>query len=148
MANEILKESKVTRCVNATAAGTSDINGSSVDMAGYDKVTFICCWGTITDGTPALKVQQSSDDGSSDTFDDLAGTSVSVATTDDNKICAVEVVRPVKRYLRPVVVRGGATGASVDAVIAVQSGASRIPTTHDATVAANEVHLSPGEGTA
>lgn len=139
---------KLQRVINATAVGTTNINGAVVDTAGFDTCRFIVAHGTITDGTPDIKVQQGSQSDGSD-MADLAGTLVTVADTDDNDLAVVEVSRPRERYLRVVVVRGGATGSVIDGAIAELGNPRRSPVTHDATtVAASETHASPAEGTA
>lgn len=141
-ANEI----KVTRVMNAVAAGTSDQNSSSVDMSGFENVTFIAAFGTIdSTAVTSIKVQQSSDDSS---FADLAGTSISVADDDDNQVAVVSVVKPRERYVRCVVDRGTAN-AVIDGVVALQTGALTLPVTQPtSSVVSSEVHVSPAEGTA
>ena len=42
------KAAKVTRVMNAVAAGTSDQNSSSVDMKGFDACQFVVAFGAIT----------------------------------------------------------------------------------------------------
>ena len=55
---------------------------------------------------------------------------------------------PQERYVRCVVVRGGATGCVIDGIVAEVYGARVEPVTQDSTVAAAEKHVSPAEGTA
>jgi len=142
-------EGKVTRLSNAVAAGQTTVNGSSVDMQGFEAVTFYVLIGSITSsGTVDVKAQQSNDDGNSDAFADLEGTKISYADDDDNQVAVLEVVNPQERYVRPVVVRGTADSV-IDGIIAVQTGAKVAPVTHDATtVVGSEVHHAPDEGTA
>ncbi len=142
------KVAKIVRLVNATAAGTSDINGTHVDMKGYESVTFIAGFGALTaTQVTALKAQQGALADDSD-MADLAGTKVGpLADGDSNKLLALEIVRPRERYVRPVVDRGTAN-AVVDFVIALLYKADKEPVTHDASVAFSELHLSPAEGTA
>jgi hypothetical protein len=139
---------KVTRVSNAVAVGTTAVNSSVVDMTGFEGCMFLCLWGTITDGTPLIKAQQDVVVGMGAAAD-LTGTSVVAAVTDDNKISILDVQRPIEGFLRCVVTRGGATGAVLDGIIAIQYGANAQPTTHDATtVAASEAWVSPIEGVA
>lgn len=144
----LLKCGKLTRVMNAVAAGTSDQNSSVIDMQNFDSVTFIAAFGTITAGAvTSIKVQQGADSGLSDAAD-LEGTAISVADDDDNQIVAVEVVRPRERYVRLVIDRG-TQNAVIDGVIAIQTGPRVLPVTHDATtVVGSETHNSPAEGTA
>ena len=61
---------KITRVSNAVAAGTSDINSSSVDMQGYDAVEFVVLFGAIVaTAVTSVKAQQSSDWGGPDLND-------------------------------------------------------------------------------
>ena len=147
MAN-LSKNSKVTRVLNAVAAGTSDQTGSVIDMANFDSVTFYVAFGTITTGAAtSIKVQQGQQSDGSD-MADLAGTSVTIADTDDNKIAFVEVNRPLERYVRVYVDRG-TQNAVIDAAWAVQTAPRVKPVTHDSTtVVTPEFWLSPSEGTA
>jgi hypothetical protein len=145
----LTKEAKFLRVSNAVAAGQTTITSSAVDMQGFESCTFMALFGAITSGAAtSIKVQQSSDDGATDAYSDLAGTSVTVADDQDNKMAFVEVSRPTKRYLKCIVSRATQDSA-VDGIIAVLTGAHEIPTTHPSTVmAASELHVSPAEGTA
>ena len=140
---------KTTRLLNAVAAGTTDQNGTGVDMQGFLGVRFTFLFGTITSGAvTSCKAQQSSDDGSADTYADLEGTAIAVADDDDNQVVVLEVYRPRERYVRPVIDRG-TQNAVIDGIIAEQYGAIVQPTTDDATtVVDSEIHVSPAEGTA
>lgn len=146
--HSLQKAVKVTRVMNAVAAGTSDQNSSVIDMQGFDGVVFMAAFGTITSGAvTSIKVQQGADSGLSDAAD-LEGTSVTVADDDDNQVAIVEVYRPRERYVRLVVDRG-TQNAVIDGVLAIQYNGRIKPTTHDSsTVIAAESHNSPAEGTA
>lgn len=137
---------KCTRVSNAEAAATTDINSSSVDMAGYQSVTFYVQFGAIVSGAAtSVHAEQSADDSS---FADLEGTNIAVADTDDNKIAILEIDSPSDRYVRCVVDRG-TQNATVDSILAVQTKANIEPVTHDSsTVLGSEFHgPSPDEGT-
>ena len=144
----LLKNTKTTRAMNAVAVGTTTQTGSILDMQGFDGVIFIALLGAITDGTPSLKAAQGQAANLSDAAD-LEGSSTPVtADTDDNKALILDVYRPGERYVRPAIVRGGATGCVIDGVIAIQYQARKKPTTQDTTVAASKALASPAEGTA
>lgn len=146
--HSLQKEVKVTRVMNAVAAGTSDQNSSVIDMQGWDGVTFIAAFGAITSGAvTSVKVQQGTDGTVTDAAD-LEGTAVTVADDDDNQVAIVEVYRPRERYVRLVVDRG-TQNAVIDGVIAIQYNGRKQPSTHDSTtVISAESHNSPAEGTA
>lgn len=141
---------KFTRHSNAVAAGSTDIEPSNgVDMQGFEGVTFLVAFGTITAGAvTGIRAQQSDDDGDSDGWSDLEGTAVAVADDDDNQVFYLDIFKPLKRYVRCVVDRA-TQNAVVDGIFAIQYGTRAAPTTHDATtVGGGELHVSPDEGTA
>ena len=136
---------KFTRVLDAVAAGTSDQNSSSVDMKSYDAVTFCVGSGTITaSAVTSVKVQGSDDDSS---FSDLAGTAITVADSDDNKIVLAEINCPQQRYIRVVVDRG-TQNAVIDFGVALQSKANAAPVTQSSSVLGSEFHQAPAAGTA
>lgn len=139
---------KVTRVMNAVAAGTTDQESSTVDMQGFDGVMFIAAFGAITtNAVTSVKLQQGADSGGTDGAD-LLGTGVTVADDDDNQVVVLDVYRPTERYVRCVIDRG-TQNAVIDGIVAIQYNGRRQPTTHDsATVVAGESHNSPAEGTA
>jgi hypothetical protein len=141
-------DTKVTRVLVATAVGITNVNGSILDMEGFEGVEFIMLGGTITDGLLSIKAQEGAQANLSDAAD-LQGTLTTLQNTDDNKAAVLDVFRPAKRYVRPVIVRGGATGAVIDGVLAIQYRPRTKPTINDATtVGSTETWISPPEGTA
>ena len=143
----LLKEVKITRVMNAQAAGTTDVNSNAVDMQGFESVLFVVAFGTIDAGAvTSIKVQES-DDASFSTAYDIEGSRVSIADDEDNKLLIIEVHKPLRRYVRVVVDRGTAN-AVIDGAIALQFGVGYLPVTQDSTVAASELHVCPDEGTA
>ena len=115
-------------------------------MANFEGVLFIAAFGTLDAGAATgIKVQQGAQANLSDAAD-LAGTALSMADTDDNKLLMVDVNRPAERYVRAVVTRGTAN-AVIDGVIAIQYGTRVLPAVQDTSVAGSEAHVSPLEGT-
>jgi len=149
MSSNLTRAAKLTRVSNAAAAAQTDVNCTGVDMKGFRSVTFIVAFGAIDPtAVTSIKAQQSDDDGSTDAYSDLEGTSISVAADDDNQLVALEIDEPLKRYVRCVIDRGTAD-AVVDSVVALQYNAHSEPVTHDSTtVVASEYHHAPAEGTA
>lgn len=145
----LLKDIKVTRVMNAVAAGTTNQNGSTLDMSGWDGVLFVAQLGTLTaTQVTGLKAQQGAAANMSDAAD-LLGTAVGpMADGDSNKCLVLDIYRPQERYVRCVVTRGTAN-AVIDGVMAIQYRGRKAPVTQDTTtIAANESHVSPVEGTA
>jgi len=142
----IIKNERVEQAVTVTAgaAGTTTINGATCDMDGYNKLLVLVTMGAIlATAVTSIKMQESSD-GSA--WADLAGTAQTIADTDDEKTSYVEVDKPIKRYLRLVVVRGTANATVADALY-IKSGARKRPVTQGTNVA-GELHISPVAGTA
>lgn len=144
----LIKDVKISTAVTPTAgvAGTSAINGSIVDMEGFDGLLVIVRFGTITAGAAtSIKAQQGQDSGVSDAAD-LLGTNQTIADTDDDKTFYIDIWRPQERYVRLVVSR-----ATQNAVVAsaeyIQYGARKKPTSQGTNVS-GEVFQGPAEGTA
>ena len=141
------RNTKISRVLDAQAAGTTDENSSAVDMQGWEGVLFVALFGTLTaTQATAIKAQQATS--LTGTFSDLAGTKVGpLADGDSNKALALDVKNPRERYVRCVVDRSTAD-AVIDGVVAIQYGPRKMPTADDSTVAAAKSHTSPAEGTA
>lgn len=140
------KDVRIYQAITPTAgaAGTTAIEGETLDMEGYESVLMVVNFGAITaKAVTSIKAQQSSDDS---TWNDLEGTSQTVADTDGGDIFFIDLVKPTDRYVRVYVSR-----ATQNAVVACAnyyvSGAKKVPVTHD-TVVNGEIHISPAEGTA
>ncbi len=149
MGLDLNRESKMVRVMDGVVAGTTDQNGTGVDMAGFESVTVVALLGTLTaTQVTSMKAQQSDDDGAADAYADLAGSdSGNLDDADDDKAIVVTIVRPRKRFVRPVLLRGTAN-AVVDGIVAILEPPHRVPTTHDASIALSETLISPAEGTA
>ncbi len=136
------------RVINATAAGTSTITSTAIDMQGFDRLSIIALFGTLTSTTvTSIKLQQSDDDGASDAYDDLAGSALSIPDTDSNKMLQSDLIRPTKRYVKVVVTRGTAN-AVIDGVVVIKHGAMKVPTSKHSTMSGTEINNAPAEGTA
>ena len=148
MASE-LQNILTLRHSNAVAAGTTAITPSSgVNMAGYSACRFIVSWGAITaSGVQSVEVHQSSDDGSSDAYTALAGTKVTVADDDDNKLTIIDIQHPGECYLKCIVNRATQNSA-IDGIIAMLSMAKTQPASEHADVQGYELHDGMAEGTA
>lgn len=136
----LLKNLKRGRLSNAVAAGQTDINSDSVDALGFDVVEFSVHFGAIVAGAvTSVKVQGSTDDAA---WNDLTSVTKTIAATDDNKICRIEVVRPLQRYLRVVVDRG-TQDATVDSIDYLMGNAGLAPVTQDTDVVNGDSFVSP-----
>ena len=141
---DLSKAAVFTRVSNAVAAGTSDVESSSVDMKGFQSVAFTVAMGAITTAAvTSAKLQGSSDNSS---FSDLEGTGVTIADDDDNQIFVLDIDNPRHRYIKCVVDRG-TQNAVVDSIVAAQYGAQIEPVTQPATTTVEYNH-APAAGTA
>lgn len=137
----LLKDCKITRVLNAVAAGTSDQDGTVLDMSGYDGVIFLAALGDVT-ATSVLELQVLGNTASSTssptpteiTVDETIFTAG--ASDADNKLLVVDVVRPSKRYIFPRLKRGTAN-AVIDGVVAIQYRTRDVPVTQGSTVLAS-----------
>jgi hypothetical protein len=130
----LLKDCKLTRVENAAAAAQTAVDTDVIDMAGFDSCTFIALLGDV-DNTSVLTLTVQHGDLSNGS--DMASTTVSTthtadATDADDMVLAVEIMRPIKRYVRARLTRTTAD-AVVDGIFAIQSNSADAPVTHDTT---------------
>jgi hypothetical protein len=114
---------KLTKVADHTAAATTDVTSSSVDMQGWDGVVFFTSYGTAA-ADNLIHIEQSSDDGSSDTFTDVAGSEVNASGASDEDQF-VDILRPEERYLRCIAVRG--TSSTCESIWALQYRGRKAP---------------------
>lgn len=136
----ILKNCKITRVMNAVAAGTSAQNTSVLDMQGYDAVIFVALLGAVTDASVLTLTakENTANSTSSPTPTDVSGgaTSAVTASANSNHVLASDVIRPSKRYVFAALTRT-AQNAAIDGVIAIQYRARDLPVTQPATLIAS-----------
>ena len=146
---QISSYTKVTRVLNAVAAGTSVQTSSAVDMAGFDGVRFIVSLG-VGSASSVGQIKASDCDTVGGSYNDIAGSlgTAFTPTTDDNKVWILDILRPTHRFVKCVVNR--ATGNTViDSVIAEQYGPRAEPKSDDATTGlGRKLLVSPIDGTA
>ena len=130
----------------AGVAHTDDINGTILDMMGYEGVLVVVRFGAITtSAVTSIKMQQDTA-AAMGTAADLLGTSQTVADDDDNEIFYIDLFRPTERYVRLVVDRHTQTAVVASAEY-IQYGPKAAPVTQP-TGTSGETHISPIEGTA
>jgi len=136
---------KLLKVQDHTAAGTSTVTSSAIDMLGYTGVLVLSSFGTAASGN-TVKLQQSSDDGSADDYSDLTGTSVTSGTSDED--VWVDLYRPQKRYIKAVFARG--TSSTLESVWAILYGPLSAPVSFNNTsgTIVGEAHVEESEGTA
>lgn len=142
----MLSESvKVTNAA-AYASGTADVNGSTLDMAGFDGVLMMVHFAAIATGaTTSIKAQGGDESDASD-MADLTGTRVSIADSEDNESRYIDLFQPRTRYVRLVIDKDGSNAVGASATY-LQYRAKSAPTSHASGVS-GEQHASPAAGTA
>lgn len=143
--HELSKHVKLSLAKAAQSAATTAITSDVIDMQGFEGVLFITRFGTANDGN-FIKVQQGDESNLSDAAD-LKGTKVVSGTDPSNEVCAVDIYKPTKRYLRLHATRG--TSSTLGDTYAIQYQARKAPPVSVlAGTLVIETHVSPEEGTA
>lgn len=148
MANELTHDAVFSQVINATAAGTSVLTGTVLDMQGFESVVLIASLGALTSTqVTSLEAYAGNVSTGSDSAS-IAGSHVTAADADSNKLLILEIDRiPGFRYITPVLSRGTAN-AVVDCVIAIQYRTRKKPTTQGTTVSGLNYLCEPALGAA
>jgi hypothetical protein len=104
------------------ATGTTAIDSTPLDMAGYAGVIWIVRLGTAA-ANNNIRAQQDVD-AAMGAAADLTGTLVASGA---NNVVVLEITLPIERYFRLRVTRG--TTTTIDSLIAIRYGARQRPTT-------------------
>lgn len=121
----------------AVAAGSSDHNGSAIDTVDCENIVFIVTMGAIAaNAVTSLKAQERAS--TTADWEDIANASIEIENDDDNETFILEVIKPLKRYVRAVVERGTAN-ATVESGVAVLTHDRKEPVTHGTGVTAKKV---------
>lgn len=125
--------------VPATAAGSTSVNGNTIDTLGYESVAFLVYFGTLTStAVTGIKIQAGDKSDASD-MADVPNSAVAVADSNSGKgVLSAEIHRPTKRYLRAVVTRATAN-AVINGGIVILGRADVQP----AAIGANMVNATP-----
>ncbi len=137
-------EVKITKIKDTTsAAGSTVLESSVLDMAGYDGVLFVTSFGTAAaDNLLKAKMSTANDSG---TMGDIEGSAVAPGASDEDQW--LDVYRPRKRYLQLVAVR--ATSTKLGDMWAFQYGGRIKPVDNtDAGTITGELVVSASTGTA
>ena len=128
----------------AASAGTADtLTSDVVDTLGYDGVTFLCLTGDATaTAVLVLTAQRCDSDGGNPADLDLTTTFTAGASDADNKILALECIKPQNRYMRCTLDRSVAN-CVISGIVAVLHSPADAPCTQ-ADVIASDAALSPG----
>jgi hypothetical protein len=102
----LLDNVKITRCSDYASAATSEVEGTVLDMAGFDGVIFCSTIGTANAGN----YMQAKEGATSACATILAGSKVGAGGSDADDL-VLEVHKPLNRYCRATIIRGASTTA-------------------------------------
>lgn len=116
------------------ASGAS-VNGGGQDAQGYETLMAIINVGTATTGNVTVKLQESSDDGSTDAYADItSATTPAVGPTTDEEPYLIELnLSERERYIRAVATVAGGGAVLVGVAFALGRARHR-PPSQDNTV--------------
>lgn len=133
------KQIALSKIKALSADGTSLVTSDTVDMQGFDGVLIFTTINVANAGN-YMTAQQSADDS---TYNDLEGTKVICTAT--NQVVALDIYRPIDRYIQVDVTRTSST--VLGEIYALQYGAHKKAPAHGSDWNI-EYHASPAEGTA
>jgi len=143
MLESLLYASKVDKVYVAAVASTDDtLTGDILDLQDCDSVMGVAILGDVsTTAVVTLKAYTGDEAALGDgDYETATATVTADATSADNKLLILDVVKPGKRYCRFDVVR--ATGnAVVDGVIGIRYNFRVIPTTQPADVVDSDINV-------
>ena len=128
------------------AAGTSDVNGATLDMQGYDGVLVICTLAAIAAGATTDLRMQGGDESDASDMADLTGTAGTIADSDDDTVRYIDLYQPQSRYVR-CVLNKDASNSVAASIVYLQYRSKTGPITQPSGVS-GEAHASPAAGTA
>lgn len=146
MIESLLKNSAFDKVLGNTAAGTGDtLNGDILDLAGFDSVCFVAVTGDVVNtAVGTLKAYCGDASNVSDgAYATATATFTATASSADDKLVILDVIRPGKRYIRADFVRATAN-IPVESIIGIRYNAKTNPTTQPSDVVA--VGLSVNKG--
>jgi hypothetical protein len=144
MIQSLLKESKFDKVLVATSAGTDDtLNGDILDLQDCDSVIGIAILGDVTENSVVtLKAYTGNEAALGDgAYESVTATVTATATSADNKLLVLDIVKPGKRYCRFDLVRATAN-AVVDGIVGIRYNYRSIPTTQPTDVVNSNVNVN------
>lgn len=144
MLNSLLKAAKIDKVLVATVAGTSDtLTGDILDLHGCDSVLGIAILGDVTNtAVVTLKAYTGDNAALSDgAYETVTATVTATASSADNKLLVLDIVKPGKRYCRFDLVRATAN-AVVDGIIALRYNYRVVPVTQGSDVVDSDISVN------
>lgn len=138
----LLKNAQVVKAFAAVGAGSSDSVGTVIDATNAESVLVNVQIGTLTAGqvTSLELYGATASDGSDSAAFATPVKTAAMADADSNKILALEIVRPTKPYLVPVVHRATQNAVIVGGT-AVVTNNRVVPITQSTAVSKSSVFV-------
>lgn len=144
MIRSLLKEAKFDKVLVATVAGTDDtLNGDILDLQDCDSVIGIAILGDVTVASViTLKAYTGNEAALGDgAYEAVTATVTATATSADNKLLVLDIVKPGKRYCRFDLIRATAN-AVVDGIVAARYNYRVNPVTQPADVVNSNISIN------
>ncbi len=132
--------------IAAGASANTDVEGTAVDMSGFQGIVAVVLTGPITAGAVMHINLVQSDSSNMGTPSDLTGTKQVVSDGSDNTMFIIDALRPAKRYVQLHVDRGTQVGTV--AAHYILYGATKKPVTQPTEVTGVERFKDVVGGTA
>lgn len=113
----------------ATGAASTGLLSTVIDMSGFNGVLFTGYGGTVGGTTTTLTLAVFDSSSTGGTFAAIGGATISTTGGDSDKVLALDVYKPEKRFLKAKLTRAG-INAEYGGTIAQQYEASNMATTH------------------
>ena len=140
----LLKNCKITMVAASSAAATTDVTSSVLDMSGFEGVLYIAVLNDVTSGSVLTLTAKGNSANSTSSPTPVTQKATDAftagASTADDKLLVVDVYKPTLRYQFSVLSRT-TQNAVVGGIIAIQYDASYKPTSQDASVIASAFGL-------
>ena len=133
----IVTGSKRIVLFTAQAAGSTTLTSGVIDMSGFESIVFETLIGSLTTGQTkgTISVNAGNASNGSD-MAALAGASLTIGDTDNNKLEVIEVFRPTGfRYVELVIARNS-QAAAIQSVVCTQHHSKKPPESDDASTVA------------
>lgn len=126
-------DTKIHKVIGHTAAGTTDIQGTPVDAAGFRNATILASLGTVAGGATIRLIPQTAISTSSTDLVDLTAATIgstNASTAYAETMIAVDLMGPTRRYVSAKIGRSTNGNVEIDAVHIVLHGARELPVTN------------------
>ena len=140
----MLKQTAIDRTsVLASAAQTAITNGDILDLQNFDSILGIAVLGDIADtAVVTLKAFTGDNAALSDgAYEDVTASVTATATSADNKLLVLDIVKPGKRYVRFDLTRTTAD-AVIDGILGIRYNARLMPVTQGADVVGSGMNVN------